>query len=227
MESPSRRLQELLQGLEILLIPCCFDALSSRLIEAARLASPDTGLISYGEMVDQGRDICAAVSIPVIGDGDTGYGNPANVKRTVHGYAAASFAGIMIEDQLAPKRCGHTRGKEMVDRREALQRLQAATDAREEGADILISVSTPGRSSGATPTARLASIRRATGPQFSLCTGGVVWAACQRDDEVGAAARASGTTEASHGKNGHIASTYGNRARRMLGPCPPRPRRHA
>ncbi len=160
MESPSKRLKDLLKGPELLLMPCCFDALSARLIEqagfpltfmsgfavsAARLASPDTGLISYGEMVGQGRDICAAVSIPVIGDGDTGYGNPANVKRTVHGYARAGLAGIMIEDQLAPKRCGHTRGKEVVDRREALQRLQAAVDARDEGAGILIMARTDAR----------------------------------------------------------------------------------
>lgn len=160
MQSPTKRLQALLNGPEFLSMPCCFDALSARLIEqagfpltfmsgfavsAARLAAPDTGLISYAEMVNQGRDICAAVSIPVIGDGDTGYGNPANVKRTVHGYAQAGFAGIMIEDQLAPKRCGHTLGKEVVSRREALQRLQAAVDARDEGAEILIMARTDAR----------------------------------------------------------------------------------
>jgi 2-methylisocitrate lyase-like PEP mutase family enzyme len=160
MRSPSKRLQELLDGQSLLLMPCCFDALSARLIEqagfpltfmsgfaasASRLAAPDTGLISYGEMVGQGRDICAAISIPVIGDGDTGYGNPANVKRTVYGYAQAGFAGVMIEDQLAPKRCGHTGGKEVVDRREAQQRLQAAVDARDAGADILIMARTDAR----------------------------------------------------------------------------------
>ena len=119
-------------------MPCCFDALSARLIEragfelsfmsgfavsAARLGAPDTGLISYGEMLDQGRNICSAVSIPVIGDADTGYGNAMNVKRTVKGYAAAGFACAMIEDQLAPKRCGHTRGKQVVDRDEAASRV--------------------------------------------------------------------------------------------------------
>lgn len=134
-------------------MPCCFDALSARLIEgagfpltfmsgfavaAARLALPDTGLISYAEMLDQGRGICGAVSIPVIGDGDTGYGNPANVWRTVQGYAAAGFAGIMIEDQVAPKRCGHTRGKAVVERDEALRRVRAAVEARDAGAEILV-----------------------------------------------------------------------------------------
>ena len=69
-------------------------------ISAARLALPDTGFISYGEMVDQGRLITQAVSIPVIGDGDNGYGNAMNVKRTVKGYIKAGFAGIILEDQV-------------------------------------------------------------------------------------------------------------------------------
>ncbi len=149
----AERLRALLEGPGLLRMPCCFDALSARLIEragfpltfmsgfavsAARLGLPDTGLISYGEMVDQGRNICQAVAIPVIGDGDTGYGNAINVKRSVRGYAAAGFACYMIEDQMAPKRCGHTRGKQTVSRAEAFARLQAALDARDEGADILI-----------------------------------------------------------------------------------------
>jgi 2-methylisocitrate lyase-like PEP mutase family enzyme len=141
-------------------MPCCFDALSARLIEhagfpltfmsgfavaATRLALPDTGLISYGEMVDQGRDICAAVSIPVIGDGDTGYGNAVNVRRTVQGYARAGFAGVMIEDQVAPKRCGHTAGKAVVDRGDAVTRIRAAVDARNEGDDVVIVARTDAR----------------------------------------------------------------------------------
>jgi 2-methylisocitrate lyase-like PEP mutase family enzyme len=101
---------------------------------AARLGLPDTGLISYGEMLEQGRDICAAVEIPVIGDADTGYGNPMNVRRTIKGYANAGFACAMIEDQEAPKRCGHTRGKRVVERAEALWRCAAFADL---GADIL------------------------------------------------------------------------------------------
>lgn len=134
-------------------MPCCWDALSARLIEragfpltfmsgfavsAARLALPDTQLISYVEMLEQGRAICDAVSIPVIGDADTGYGNALNVKRTIAGYAQAGFGAAMIEDQLAPKRCGHTRGKDVVSRGEALARIRAAVDARDEGAGILI-----------------------------------------------------------------------------------------
>ena len=146
-------LRQLLAGPKIIPMPGVFDAMSVRLAEragfsaafmsgfmvsAARIGMPDTGLISYAEMVDQGRNICDAVSIPVIGDGDTGFGNAVNVKRTVRGYAGAGFACVMIEDQLAPKRCGHTQGKQVVSRKEAFQRIQAAVDAREEGADILI-----------------------------------------------------------------------------------------
>lgn len=69
-------------------------------VSAARLGLPDTGLISYGEMVDQGRLITSAVSIPVIGDADNGYGNAMNVKRTVRGYIIAGFAGLILEDQV-------------------------------------------------------------------------------------------------------------------------------
>lgn len=160
MNPSAQNLRQLLQGSDLLVMPCCFDALSARLVEqagfpltfmsgfavsAARLARPDTGLISYGEMLDQGRSILEAVDIPVIGDGDTGYGNVANVQRTVEGYARAGFAGIMLEDQLAPKRCGHTRGKEVVDRNEACARIRAAVAAREGGADILIMARTDAR----------------------------------------------------------------------------------
>lgn len=151
--SPARQLKQHLEQPGILVMPGCYDAFSARLIEragfkiafmggfavsASRIGMPDTGLISYAEMVDQGRNICSAVSIPVIGDGDTGYGNALNVQRTVRGYAAAGFACVMIEDQVAPKRCGHTQGKQVVPREEAVSRIQAAVDARDEGSDILI-----------------------------------------------------------------------------------------
>jgi len=154
------RLRERLAAPGLALMPCCFDALSAKLIaqagfeltfmsgfgvSAARLGAPDTGLISYAEMLDQGRNICEACAIPVIGDGDTGYGNALNAKRTVKGYAQAGFAGVMIEDQVAPKRCGHTEGKQVLDRDEALQRLKAAVDARNEGADVVIVARTDAR----------------------------------------------------------------------------------
>ncbi len=116
--SQAEKLRRLLAGPEVLVLPGCFDAFSARLIEragfkaafmggfavsASRIGAPDTGLISYSEMLDQGRNICAAVELPVIGDGDTGYGNAINVQRTVRGYAQAGFACVMIEDQVAPK----------------------------------------------------------------------------------------------------------------------------
>jgi 2-methylisocitrate lyase-like PEP mutase family enzyme len=151
--SKAEKLRTLLAEPGALVLPGCYDALTARLIEragykaafmggfavsAARLGAPDTGLISYAEMVDQGRNICAAVDFPVIGDGDTGYGNAVNVQRTVQGYAQAGFACVMIEDQVAPKKCGHTQGKQIVSRDEAFSRIQAAVDARNNGADILI-----------------------------------------------------------------------------------------
>lgn len=159
--SPAARLRGLLAADGMVTMPCCFDALSARLIEqagfpltfmsgfavaAARLALPDTGLITVSEMLDQGRGICQAVGIPVIGDGDTGHGNPMNVRRTVEEFARAGFAGVMIEDQRSPKRCGHTGVKAVVDRVEALARVRAAVDARDQGADVLILARTDARS---------------------------------------------------------------------------------
>ena len=158
--SAADKLRALLDQPGILTMPCCYDALSAKLIEqagfaltfmsgfavsASRLGQPDTGLISYAEMSSQGRDICNAVSIPVLGDGDTGYGNAINVKRTVQGYQQCGFAAVMIEDQLSPKRCGHTKGKEVVARSEAAMRIKAAVDARDEGSDILILARTDAR----------------------------------------------------------------------------------
>ena len=164
IQSPSAILRKLLNGPRFLTMPCCYDGLSAKLIEqagfaltfmsgfaasAARLGLPDTGLISYGEMVDQLRNICSVTHIPVIGDGDTGYGNALNVKRTVRGYIQAGAAGIMIEDQKSPKRCGHTMGKEIVDRQTAISRMQAVMEARKEaaaeGKDIVVVARTDAR----------------------------------------------------------------------------------
>ena len=157
---PAERLRRRLQQPGILVMPGCHDAMSARLIEeagfeigfmsgfavsGARLGMPDAGLISYGELVDQAANICRAVTIPMIGDGDTGFGSAQNVKRTVQGYARAGFACIMLEDQVAPKRCGHTEGKAVVGRDEALMRIRAAVDARDEGEDILIMARTDAR----------------------------------------------------------------------------------
>lgn len=158
--SAADRLRQLLKNPEFITMAACYDAMSAKLVESAgfaatfmsgfgvaatRLGLPDTGLISYGELLDQGRNICRAVAIPVLGDGDTGFGNEMNVRRTVQGYYHAGFACAMIEDQVMPKRCGHTAGKAVVERKEALRRIKAAVDAREEGADILIMARTDAR----------------------------------------------------------------------------------
>lgn len=153
-DSPSSALRRILASPGLHQGPACHDALSAKLVEnagftftfmsgfavsAARLALPDTGLISYGEMVDQGRLITSAVSIPVLGDGDNGYGNALNVKRTVKGYIQAGFAGILLEDQVSPKACGHTKGRKVVPREDAIMRIKAAVDARNESSsDIVI-----------------------------------------------------------------------------------------
>ncbi|MEM8575984.1 MAG: isocitrate lyase/PEP mutase family protein [Pseudomonadota bacterium] len=162
--STAKALRDLLQEDRCHIMPCCFDALSAKLIEqegyaltfmsgfaasASRIGAPDLGLMSYGEVIDQARNITDAISIPLICDGDTGYGNAMNVRRTVAGFAKAGCAAVMIEDQLAPKRCGHTPGKAVVPREEAYDRIRAAVDAREElraaGGDILILARTDAR----------------------------------------------------------------------------------
>ena len=158
--SQAQRLREILSEDTCHVMPCCWDGLSAKMIgdagfrfsfmsgfavSASRIGAPDTGLISFGEMLDQGRNICAATDIPIIGDGDTGYGNALNVRRTVEMYARAGFGAVMIEDQVAPKRCGHTKGKLVVERTEAFNRIKAAVDAKEAGADIMILARTDAR----------------------------------------------------------------------------------
>jgi 2-methylisocitrate lyase-like PEP mutase family enzyme len=160
-QTAAARLRARLETGKLLVTPSCGDALSARLIEDAgfdamfmsgfavsahRIGCPDTGLVSYGEMRDAVRDICAVTRLPVLADGDTGYGNAMNVRRTVAGYARAGAAAVMIEDQVAPKRCGHTKGKLVVERAEAVDRIRAADDARREiGQDILIIARTDAR----------------------------------------------------------------------------------
>jgi 2-methylisocitrate lyase-like PEP mutase family enzyme len=155
------RLRELINGDELVMMPGCHDGLTAKLIERAGYDScfmtgygvsavhgvPDTQLLSYGEMVRSAQTVCSSLkSIPCLGDGDTGYGNAMNVKRTVAGYAQAGMAGILIEDQVSPKRCGHTAGKAVVDREEAFARIRAAVDARREGNfDIVILARTDAR----------------------------------------------------------------------------------
>ena len=148
----STKLRNLIENNSFLPIPSCFDALSAKLIEqtgfdvmfmsgfaasASRIGEPDLGVMTLTEVLDQLNNITDATSLPVIGDGDTGYGNAMNVQRTVKSFAKIGCAGVLIEDQLSPKRCGHTPGKDVVSREEAFDRIRASVDAREEK-DILI-----------------------------------------------------------------------------------------
>ncbi len=140
----SKQLMGLLDSEKLVTLPGCYDALSAKLIEksgikagfmsgfcvsSTQLGMPDTGLISYTEMQNQVRNICNITTIPILFDGDTGWGNAANIYRTVRGYADAGAAAIMIEDQKWPKKCGHTKGKDVVELDEAKSRIKAATDA--------------------------------------------------------------------------------------------------
>lgn len=140
----SKQLLGLLDSEKLVTLPGCYDALSAKMIEksgikagfmsgfcvsSTQLGMPDTGLISYTEMQNQVRNICNITTIPILFDGDTGWGNAANIYRTVRGYADAGAAAIMIEDQKWPKKCGHTKGKDVVELDEAKSRIKAATDA--------------------------------------------------------------------------------------------------
>jgi 2,3-dimethylmalate lyase len=148
LDGPRRgaaHLRRLLDGPEPVLAPGAFDALSARLVEAAGfpavymtgfgsaaslLGRPDVGLLGLAEMVDNARRIVEAVHVPVIADADTGYGNPLNVIRTVHEYERAGVAALHIEDQLAPKRCGHLEGKQLIPAEEMVAKVRAAVAAR-------------------------------------------------------------------------------------------------
>jgi len=128
-----------------LLLPCAYDALSARLIERAgftaysiggyqlvgsRYAIPDIGLAAYGEISAGVRDIMAATSLPVMVDCDTGYGDVKNVAHTIRGYEAMGASSIFMEDQVAPKRCGHMAGKDVIPAEQMAAKLRAAAAAR-------------------------------------------------------------------------------------------------
>jgi len=137
--------RELLLGDRLLVLPGAYDALSARMAESAGfsaivaggysasaslLGQPDIGQLGYAEMVDHYQRICDAVSLPLLADGDTGYGGVANVARTVRGFERAGVAAILLEDQVFPKRCGHFAGKQVVSRQEYIGRIKAAVDTR-------------------------------------------------------------------------------------------------
>jgi 2-methylisocitrate lyase-like PEP mutase family enzyme len=102
------------------------------------LGRPDLGIVTMNEMLMVAEHVCAAVDVPVIADGDTGYGGVHNVARTVAAYERAGVAAIQLEDQVFPKKCGHFEGKEVVATGEMIERVQAALDARSGPEEILI-----------------------------------------------------------------------------------------
>jgi methylisocitrate lyase len=149
-------LRKLLEAREPLVMVGAYDALSAILIEragfkaiqcsgfgiaASLLGKPDVGLLSYGEMLDQTRKIVQAVDVPVMADGDTGFGTAVNVYRTVQEFEAISAAGVNLEDQVFPKRCGHLEGKEIVPMDEMVGKIEAAKAARTDP-DFIINART-------------------------------------------------------------------------------------
>jgi len=155
----STKLRELIDAPPILLLPGAHDALAAKIAEqagfqavtcggyaasASLLGAPDVGQLSMSEMAELYARLCDAVSIPVFADGDTGYGNTTNVARTVRAYERAGVAGLFIEDQVSPKRCGHMAGKRVVPAAEMVGKLRAALDARLDG-DLVVMARTDAR----------------------------------------------------------------------------------
>ena len=147
------RLRALLESGQTIVAPGAFDPLAARLVEeagfpavymtgfgtsAALLGRPDVGLLTMTEMAGNAGRIAACVDIPVIADADTGYGNPLNVIRTVGAYEAAGVAGIHIEDQVAPKKCGHMEGKLVIPPQEMAEKIRAAVEARAQPEFVII-----------------------------------------------------------------------------------------
>lgn len=158
-ERRSTTLRRMLEGPEIIVLPGAYDALSARLAEragfsamfttgfgfsASILGQPDFGLLTMSETMERVRHIVNAVNVPVVADMDTGYGNPLNTRRTVRECVAAGAAGIILEDQDWPKKCGHFEGKKVIPAEDHAAKLRAAVDAR-DGDDLIIIARTDAR----------------------------------------------------------------------------------
>jgi 2,3-dimethylmalate lyase len=193
------RLRQLISQPEPVLAPGAYDALTARLVEqagfpavymtgfgtaAGLLGRPDVGLVTLSQMVDNARRIAQAVDVPVIADADTGYGNAINVVQTVREYERAGVAGIHIEDQVAPKRCGHMEGKQVIDRSEMAEKIHAAVEAR-RSPDFVIIARTDARAiEGVEGALRRGRLYREAGADMLFVE------AQQSEDEVAAVARA-------------------------------------
>ena len=147
-----RRLHQLVERKQGLVVPGAYDCVSAKLVEragfqavymtgygtsASRLGLPDLGFAGLCEMADHARNMASAVGIPLIADADTGYGNVLNVRRTVRMYETAGVAALHLEDQMLPKRCGHLAGKQVVPLEEFAQKIRAAVETRTDP-DLLI-----------------------------------------------------------------------------------------
>jgi len=159
LEKMTTKLRKLLARDQILVAPGAHDVLTAKIIEkegfeavymtgygtsASLLGKPDVGLLTMTEMAQRAANIAEAVDIPVIADGDTGYGNAVNVMRTVREYEKAGVACIQLEDQLAPKKCGHMLGREIIPKEEMAGKIRAACDARRDP-DFMIMARTDAR----------------------------------------------------------------------------------
>lgn len=153
MTTPAQQLRKLLSGGDIIVSPGVYDGYSARLVEAAGFATAatsgaaisnsllgiaDIGVMGLAENLGHCRNIARSVSIPVTCDADTGYGNPVNVFHTVKSFEEAGVAGVNIEDQVSPKRCGHMAGKEVVPLEEMVKKIEAACLARKDDAFVVI-----------------------------------------------------------------------------------------
>jgi 2-methylisocitrate lyase-like PEP mutase family enzyme len=156
--TPAGSFRALLQGGAMVVAPGAYDCITAKLIEqagfsavymtgagtAATLGYPDFGLVTMSEMVANAGRIAAAVGVPVIADADTGYGNELNVFRTVREFERSNVAGIHIEDQEFPKKCGHLEGKEIIPREDYIAKIRAAAAARRDR-DFMIIARTDAR----------------------------------------------------------------------------------
>lgn len=144
--SKALRLLELIQSSKLLVMPAAYDAISAKVIEEAGYSAiqcsglgicaaagvPDFSILSLSEMVERSKSIARAVNVPVMGDADTGYGNAVNVWYSVKEFEGAGLAGINLEDQVFPKRCGRVVGKEIIPITEMTSKIEAAVDARQD-----------------------------------------------------------------------------------------------
>lgn len=153
MQTPAGAVRELLAAGATVNMPGVYDALTTRLatragfevlfvsgysVSASRLGAPDFGYLTQSEIADTARSICSNTDLPVIVDADTGYGNPLNCIRTADLLHGAGAAGIFLEDQVWPKKCGHFAGKKVVEAEEWLAKLRAVLDQRERGVDLFV-----------------------------------------------------------------------------------------